>query len=295
MKYIKYLNTKTILHNFKEVVSLTNQLGIKNAIIYNANDYLFTVGKNFVANKIDKLQDEFIIGMNFCKFEDVNNVCRYLEKINPKLYKKYLNQSNGDNIRFVKEDQIYYRLPYDKNFFFKCKDRTKIICRLYSGDFYDSISIFFIGQYRKEHADFLMRYCDKYRSKFITIKTLQINKQDRLEYSMNEQIDGVDEKSIIFPEKYQIFDYLNAWLQSETYFTSCGINHKIGICITKISTFLILCDLAVCLATLYVSFSLVFALMRYLQGKVFLIRFYSPTTLSSSRAEFRLPSRLACA
>ena len=71
--------------------------------------------------------------------------------------------------------------------------------------------------------------------------------------------------------------------------------HKLEICITKISTFLILCDLAVCLATLYVSFSLVFALMRYLQGKVFLIRFYSPTTLSSSRAEFRLPSRLACA
>ena len=70
---------------------------------------------------------------------------------------------------------------------------------------------------------------------------------------------------------------------------------KIQVCITKISTFLILCDLAVCLATLYVSFSLVFALMRYLQGKVFLIRFYSPTTLSSSRAEFRLPSRLACA
>ena len=70
---------------------------------------------------------------------------------------------------------------------------------------------------------------------------------------------------------------------------------KLDICITKISTFLILCDLAVCLATLYVSFSLVFALMRYLQGKVFLIRFYSPTTLSSSRAEFRLPSRLACA
>ena len=73
------------------------------------------------------------------------------------------------------------------------------------------------------------------------------------------------------------------------------VNGKIVICITKISTFLILCDLAVCLATLYVSFSLVFALMRYLQGKVFLIRFYSPTTLSSSRAEFRLPSRLACA
>ena len=74
-----------------------------------------------------------------------------------------------------------------------------------------------------------------------------------------------------------------------------GLFTTIRICITKISTFLILCDLAVCLATLYVSFSLVFALMRYLQGKVFLIRFYSPTTLSSSRAEFRLPSRLACA
>ncbi len=75
----------------------------------------------------------------------------------------------------------------------------------------------------------------------------------------------------------------------------CMCDSQISICITKISTFLILCDLAVCLATLYVSFSLVFALMRYLQGKVFLIRFYSPTTLSSSRAEFRLPSRLACA
>lgn len=35
---------------------------------------------------------------------------------------------------------------------------------------------------------------------------------------------------------------------------------KIEICITKISTFLILCDLAVCLATLYVSFSLVLPL-----------------------------------
>ena len=78
-------------------------------------------------------------------------------------------------------------------------------------------------------------------------------------------------------------------------FSMIGIIVTIRLCITKISTFLILCDLAVCLATLYVSFSLVFALMRYLQGKVFLIRFYSPTTLSSSRAEFRLPSRLACA
>ena len=78
-------------------------------------------------------------------------------------------------------------------------------------------------------------------------------------------------------------------------YTMRRVMQTILVCITKISTFLILCDLAVCLATLYVSFSLVFALMRYLQGKVFLIRFYSPTTLSSSRAEFRLPSRLACA
>ena len=86
-----------------------------------------------------------------------------------------------------------------------------------------------------------------------------------------------------------------AGYQFNTDCLSDGVIGKMLICITKISTFLILCDLAVCLATLYVSFSLVFALMRYLQGKVFLIRFYSPTTLSSSRAEFRLPSRLACA
>ena len=87
-------------------------------------------------------------------------------------------------------------------------------------------------------------------------------------------------------------EYLIMEALFETYGKSLD---KLVVCITKISTFLILCDLAVCLATLYVSFSLVFALMRYLQGKVFLIRFYSPTTLSSSRAEFRLPSRLACA
>ena len=87
-----------------------------------------------------------------------------------------------------------------------------------------------------------------------------------------------------------------AWRTVAVVYAIIGlIVNTIPICITKISTFLILCDLAVCLATLYVSFSLVFALMRYLQGKVFLIRFYSPTTLSSSRAEFRLPSRLACA
>lgn len=103
-------------------------------------------------------------------------------------------------------------------------------------------------------------------------------------------------------------DWIAFITQPGTYYLSGDYARKIGvrttddnadvtiiICITKISTFLILCDLAVCLATLYVSFSLVFALMRYLQGKVFLIRFYSPTTLSSSRAEFRLPSRLACA
>ena len=94
-------------------------------------------------------------------------------------------------------------------------------------------------------------------------------------------------------------DEINAQFGFERVFSKTNGNAdtdtKIVICITKISTFLILCDLAVCLATLYVSFSLVFALMRYLQGKVFLIRFYSPTTLSSSRAEFRLPSRLACA
>ena len=99
------------------------------------------------------------------------------------------------------------------------------------------------------------------------------------EYLMNNK----DEPSIVCRgERSQVQVYANEIMY-------------IQICITKISTFLILCDLAVCLATLYVSFSLVFALMRYLQGKVFLIRFYSPTTLSSSRAEFRLPSRLACA
>lgn len=229
MQYIKYFNTRTMLHNFKEAVNLTNQLGIKNAIAYNINDYLFTVGKNFVADKIDKIQDKLIVGITFTKYEDINNVCSYLERINPKLYKKYLDQSNGDNLRFVKDDQIHYRLPYSRKYFFKCKDKTRIVCQLYSGDFLDSTSIFFIGPHRREHADFLVNYCDKYRSKFITIKTLSINKQDILEYDVNDQIDGIDERSIIFPEKYKIFDYIDAWLCSETYFSACGISHKIGI------------------------------------------------------------------
>ena len=98
----------------------------------------------------------------------------------------------------------------------------------------------------------------------------------------NKLTTGESNNLVSYMNKTKITDTLNS-------------DAKIYVCITKISTFLILCDLAVCLATLYVSFSLVFALMRYLQGKVFLIRFYSPTTLSSSRAEFRLPSRLACA
>lgn len=229
MQYIKYFNTRTMLHNFKEAVNLTNQLGIKNAIAYNINDYLFTVGKNFVADKIDKIQDKLIVGITFTKYEDINNVCSYLERINPKLYKKYLDQSNGDNLRFVKDDKIHYRLPYSRKYFFKCKDKTRIVCQLYNGDFLDSTSIFFIGPHRREHADFLVNYCDKYRSKFITIKTLSINKQDMLEYDVNDQIDGVDERSIIFPEKYKIFDYIDAWLCSETYFSACGISHKIGI------------------------------------------------------------------
>lgn len=96
-------------------------------------------------------------------------------------------------------------------------------------------------------------------------------------------------------ERLKQYVYIRSMGDSWSVVSSDRPLRKIKICITKISTFLILCDLAVCLATLYVSFSLVFALMRYLQGKVFLIRFYSPTTLSSSRAEFRLPSRLACA
>ena len=125
------------------------------------------------------------------------------------------------------------------------------------------------------------------------------------------------DKQNFYQEKYEYYRTLNLWavfgisipsigyffsdcyllggFSTETLISRSAIIIPFQVCITKISTFLILCDLAVCLATLYVSFSLVFALMRYLQGKVFLIRFYSPTTLSSSRAEFRLPSRLACA
>lgn len=102
--------------------------------------------------------------------------------------------------------------------------------------------------------------------------------------------------AILFGGSFVLQESVASFIQDQdTVRIALVLLSKIQVCITKISTFLILCDLAVCLATLYVSFSLVFALMRYLQGKVFLIRFYSPTTLSSSRAEFRLPSRLACA
>ena len=64
--------------------------------------------------------------------------------------------------------------------------------------------------------------------------------------------------------KSSIFDSILNTIESEDIrkFAERCIK-TILVCITKISTFLILCDLAVCLATLYVSFSLVFALMRY--------------------------------
>ena len=146
----------------------------------------------------------------------------------------------------------------------------------------------------------------KYRERKLHDMTLRLDSLYDVIVELEEKIedarlrrDAIKQQAITLENIYKImvnFDCVyNIINDEEKRNVVTALIKEIEICITKISTFLILCDLAVCLATLYVSFSLVFALMRYLQGKVFLIRFYSPTTLSSSRAEFRLPSRLACA
>ena len=120
-------------------------------------------------------------------------------------------------------------LPYERKFVFTCKDKTKVVAKLSKGSFLDYANIYFIGPHRKEHADFFRKFCDKYNSKYMTIDTLQIDKTDKMTNELDDEIDGISENAIIFPEKNEIFSYLDAWLNSETYFTSCGINHKIGI------------------------------------------------------------------
>ena len=228
LRPIKYFNTNNILHNFQDAASLTKQIGIKNAIEYNINDYLFTLGKNYFADKINKLQDKLIVGLLTGNIDDIKNICWYLKQLDPGLYKKYIDKSDEVLLSFVKNDEIYYKLPCGK-FTFACRDKTKVIVIVSEGSFNDFIKIYFIGPHRNKHAEFLEKFCDKYRSRYMTVDTLEINKDGKMANEIDDDIDGISENSIIFPEKAEIFGYLDAWLESETYFTACGINHKIGI------------------------------------------------------------------
>ena len=229
LNYTRYFNASALLHNFQDAAILTKQLGIKNAIEYNVNDFLFTIGKNYFVDKINRLQDKLIVGFFASYSDDIKNICWYLNKLDPKLYKKYAGDIEEYRQRFVRNDKVYYMLPYERKFVFTCKDKTKVIAKLSKGSFSDYANIYFIGPHRKEHADFFRKFCDKYNSKYMTIDTLQIDKTDKMTNELDDEIDGISENAIIFPEKNEIFSYLDAWLNSETYFTSCGINHKIGI------------------------------------------------------------------
>lgn len=229
LNYTRYFNAGALLHNFQDAANLTKQLGIKNAIEYNVNDFLFTIGKNYFVDKINRLQDKLIVGFFTSYSDDIKNICWYLNKLDPKLYKKYIGDIEEYKQCFVRNDKVYYMLPYERKFVFTCKDKTKVVVKLSKGSFLDYANIYFIGPHRKEHADFFRKFCDKYNSKYMTIDTLQIDKTDKMTNELDDEIDGISENAIIFPEKNEIFSYLDAWLNSETYFTSCGINHKIGI------------------------------------------------------------------
>ena len=73
LNYTRYFNAGALLHNFQDAANLTKQLGIKNAIEYNVNDFLFTIGKNYFVDKINRLQDKLIVGFFTSYSDDIKN------------------------------------------------------------------------------------------------------------------------------------------------------------------------------------------------------------------------------
>ena len=216
MEYTKPIYTKTLFYNFRDTIGLTKEIGVKNAMQININNIIFNKCEEIIISKIDKLQEKLCIGFCAVNLEEINNFCYYLERLNPLLYEKYVNECNPTNYYSI-NGELHKLLPENKKIRFICKDGKMT-----------SSNIFFYGKHRKKHAEFFKRFIEKYRSKFIETRNLII--LDKNDFSIEkDSIDGIDESAIIFPEKREIFDYVKTWIDSENYFVDHGINHKLGI------------------------------------------------------------------
>lgn len=229
MEYTKPIYTKTLFYNFRDTIGITKEIGVKNAMQININNIIFNKCEEIIISKIDKLQEKLCIGFCAVNLEEINNFCYYLERLNPLLYEKYVNECNPTNYYSI-NGELHKLLPENKKIRFICKDGTIIVYIKNTGSFVKmtSSNIFFYGKHRKKHAEFFKRFIEKYRSKFIETRNLVIlNKND---FSIEkDSIDGIDESAIIFPEKREIFNYVKTWIDSENYFVDHGINHKLGI------------------------------------------------------------------
>lgn len=229
MEYTKPIYTKTLFYNFRDTIGLTKEIGVKNAMQININNIIFNKCEEIIISKIDKLQEKLCIGFCAVNLEEINNFCYYLERLNPLLYEKYVNECNPTNYYSI-NGELHKLLPENKKIRFICKDGTIIVYIKNTGSFVKmtSSNIFFYGKHRKKNAEFFKRFIEKYRSKFIETRNLII--LDKNDFSIEkDSIDGIDESAIIFPEKREIFDYVKTWIDSENYFVDHGINHKLGI------------------------------------------------------------------
>ena len=224
------INPNSLVYNFKEVVSITKDCGMKNVIKTNINNIVYNKCEKIILNNIDRIQNKICIGFECTIDEDVNNMCYYLEKVNPKLYEKYLKRYlNNKPSEFTRNNKTHYRLPSNYTFRFICKDKTIIIYRRNLSLFGSSNGrIFFYGKHKRKHAEFFNSFCKKNETRTVDTYNLFIGKQDDLVFE-EDVIKGIPENAIIFPEKQEIFDYIDAWVESENYFYERGINHKIGI------------------------------------------------------------------
>lgn len=225
------INPNSLVYNFKEVASITKDCGMKNVIKTNINNIVYNKCEKIILNSIYRIQNKICIGFESIIDEDINNMCYYLEKVNPKLYEKYIKRYlNNKPSEFTRNNKTHYRLPNNYTFRFICKDKTIIIYKRNLSLFGSSSNgrIFFYGKHKRKHAEFFNSFCKNNETRTVVTYNLSIGKQNDLVFE-KDVIKGIPENAIIFPEKQEIFDYIDAWVESENYFYERGINHKIGI------------------------------------------------------------------
>lgn len=229
----RLIDTDSLMRGFIDIVNTTGSFDIKDAIMFNVNNYLFSVGKDIFTNKFNLFQDKIATGFVITCMEEIICVCNYLERTDYENYKKYIekyrsNTCNTGLTKYVENDVTHYVLPKKNTYKFVCKDNTIIICKYSGHQLYEEMKVYFIGKHKDKHYEFLNRFLQKYKKSYVDVHNVYMNSSGTV-VSDVEEIVGVNEASIILEQKRSIFDYIYSWKQSKEYFTRLGLNHKIGI------------------------------------------------------------------